>query len=56
MKTIKFKAYFEPYRGSKETSELEIEVEDDADDSEIEEAKSDAAREWANNLYSLSYD
>jgi molybdopterin synthase catalytic subunit len=57
MKVIVFKATFETrFNGSDKTSELEIEVDDDATEQEIEDAKDEAAQAWAANLYSVSYE
>jgi hypothetical protein len=57
MKTITFRATFETqWNGANETAELTIEVDDDATEKEIEDAKDEATQAWASNLFSISYE
>jgi len=57
MKKIKFNAYFSSsWVNANASTELEIEVEDDATEEEIEAAKDYATEQWAANIYDVSHD
>ena len=57
MKTITFKVWFECHFAAVSTStQLTVEVDDDASEKDIEDAKEEAAQAWATNEYSLSHE